>query len=273
MECPVCLQQRSEAALAFVAHVNSCAPPGPALFAVRLHEPAHITSVGPPAAASSAWPTPLPAAAALTPSTRAMVLRGGPSYTLAPSDCAAVHPRVLLGSEAVARSAQGLRAAGVHAIVNCAGNSAPLPQGEREACGVALYTQLQLVDAASVAGQDALALIERGADAVAEALAAEVCGGGGGGAVLVHCVAGMSRSASVAIAFLVKHRGQRLLEAASAVKAARCVAYPNRGFWAALRALEQRVRGEDSVPEALLAQWHREDLPVSTHVFGDAQRS
>jgi hypothetical protein len=269
MECPVCLQQRSEASLAFLAHVNACAPPSHhPLFAVRLHDTAHVTSVGPPAPAPGAWPVPLPASAAHTPSTRAMVLRGGPSYTLAPSDCAAVHPRVLLGSEAVARSAQGLRAAGVCAIVNCAGNSVPLPQGEREACGVARYTQLQLVDAACVAGQDAQALIERGADAVAEALAGE-----GGGAVLVHCVAGMSRSASVAIAFLVKHRGQRLLEAASAVKAARSVAYPNRGFWAALRALEQRVRGEDSVPEALLAQWHREDLPVSTHIFGDAQRS
>ena len=115
------------------------------------------------------------------------------------------------------------------------------------------------------------------ARAVAAASAAAAAAGGawGGdpGAVLVHCVAGMSRSASVAIAFLVKHQGQRLLEAASAVKAARGVAYPNRGFWGALRALEQRVRGEDSVPEALLAQWHREDLPVSTHVFGDAQRS
>jgi hypothetical protein len=270
MECPVCQQPRSEEGLAFITHVNQCAPPlHHPLFAVRLHDVAHVTSVGPPNTARGAWPVPPPAAAAHTPSTRAMVLRGGPSYTLAPSDCAAVHPRVLLGSEAVARSAAGLRAANVRAIVNCAGNSTPLPRGEREACGVAAYTQLQLVDAASVAGQDALALIERGADAVADALLA-----GGGGAVLVHCVAGMSRSAAVAIAFLVKHRGQRLLDAATAVKHARCVAYPNRGFWAALRALEGRVReGEDSVPEALLAQWHREDLPVSTHVFGDAQRS
>jgi hypothetical protein len=105
---------------------------------------------------------PVLASAALTLSTRAMVVRGGPSYTLAPSDFAVVHPRVLLGSEAVARSEGALRAAGVCAIVNCAGNSVPLPQAQREACGAAQYCQLQLVDAAHVEGQDALALIERG---------------------------------------------------------------------------------------------------------------
>jgi len=127
---------------------------------------------------------------------------------------------------------------------------------------------LQFVDRAVVAGQDNLGLIERGADAVAEALASE------GGNILVHCVAGVSRSASVVIAFLVKHRGKSLLEASLAVKEARPVVYPNWGFWRALRELEKRVRGENSIPETAIEQYHlKEEYPLSTHVFGETERS
>jgi len=243
-------------ARAWLEHVNACGGGGPApaasrappalaarfahLFVPRLHASADVAAIEAPpppppprgaAVSAAAWPMPPLALAAATPAARAIVVRGGAAYALAASDASVVRElaggrRVLLGSEAPARSAEFLRACGVTAVVNCAFNSPPLPASDREAAGVAFFEQLHFVDAAVVEGQNHEALIEAGADAVAAALAR---GGGeaGAGHVLVHCVAGVSRSASVVIAWLVKHEGLTLLEAASAVKAARPVAHPN----------------------------------------------
>jgi len=61
------------------------------------------------------------------------------------------------------------------------------------------------------------------------------------GAVLVHCAAGVSRSATVVIAYLVQHAGMSLREAALAVKSQRPIAYPNAGFWRTLFAFEREV--------------------------------
>ena len=271
MRCPVCSTDLpGPASSLFIDHVNACPAPHP-LFAVRLHDSTHISGFG---EANAVWPVPPLTLAPLTASTRAMVLQQGPSYTLRDTDCNEVHSEggvsLLLGSEAVSRSAPGLASAGVRALINCAGNSTPLEAHVREGLGIAFYEQLQLVDRASVEGQDNSALIERGCDAVLQAFGQ----GSSGGHILVHCVAGMSRSASVCIAFLVKHRGRTLLQAATQVKAARPVAFPNAGFWAALRELELRVRGQVSVPEELVQLYHpKEAFPVSTHVFGDAHRS
>ena len=54
---------------------------------------------------------------------------------------------------------------------------------------------------------------------------------GGDGAVLVHCERGVSRSASLAMAFLMKHRAMSRDDAYVAVKRARRVVEPNAGFW------------------------------------------
>ena len=281
--CPVCGRLvPSTADFAFFYHVSNCVDDGrdatpfaafAPLFRPRLHAVADIAGVGSAAASSSSWPMPPMELAAMTTSTRAMVMRGALSYALRDTDAQSIVQlaggrALLLGSEAAARSARALSAAGVTSVVNCAFNSEPLPSDALLRAGVTHYTRLDFVDEAARAGQDSAALIRAGAAAVAEGIA------GTRGAVLVHCVAGMSRSSSVVAAYLMLHEGYSLLDAMRAVKAARPLAHPNKGFWHALRAIEESVGRASSVPrEAVEALHAGEDFPISTHVFGDAQRS
>lgn len=61
---------------------------------------------------------------------------------------------------------------------------------------------------------------------------------GGGGDVLVHCHAGMSRSVSTVIYYMITRRRSEFptVDAALAhIRKARCIANPNRGFMAKLR--------------------------------------
>lgn len=57
-------------------------------------------------------------------------------------------------------------------------------------------------------------------------------------AVLIHCGAGVSRSASLCIAFLMRDRRITAHEALQLVKERRSIAEPNDGFWRMLCALE-----------------------------------
>lgn len=68
-----------------------------------------------------------------------------------------------------------------------------------------------------------------------------------GGYIVVHCVAGMSRSASVCIAYLIKHQLMTLKEAFDKVKTARDLVHPNHGFWKCLMEFELGIKGENSV--------------------------
>lgn len=68
-----------------------------------------------------------------------------------------------------------------------------------------------------------------------------------GGRILVHCVAGVSRSATVCIAYLVKIHQISLRAAHQHVLECRNVVFPNNGFWRALIRYEERVRGVNSV--------------------------
>jgi hypothetical protein len=292
MVCPTCervypyVRADPSCVGAFFAHVNACddAPagadaPAPALapyahlFRVRLH--ADASALGPPAAGGG-WPTPDASLASSTPSARAIVVKNGPWYALRAGDANEVATtargvRVLLGSEAAARAPAWLAATRVRAIVNCAFNSEPLDAALLAAAGVARgVARVALVDAADVTGQDAPRMIRAGADALAEMTGAADAGD----AVLVHCVAGVSRSAAVLTAWLVVHEGRSLRDAVTAVRAARPVAMPNVGFWRALRGIELYVRGESSVPEDALEELHpRTDYPISTFVFGAKERS
>mmetsp|Transcript_51538 Transcript_51538/g.120919 ORF Transcript_51538/g.120919 Transcript_51538/m.120919 type:complete len:85 (+) Transcript_51538:1-255(+) len=67
------------------------------------------------------------------------------------------------------------------------------------------------------------------------------------GACLIHCSAGVSRSSSVVISYLMRRRGMSLREAYDTVKAARPQIAPNPGFWSQLLDLEMSLRGEVSM--------------------------
>ncbi|XP_064628774.1 dual specificity protein phosphatase 14-like [Lineus longissimus] len=64
-----------------------------------------------------------------------------------------------------------------------------------------------------------------------------------GGKTLVHCVAGVSRSASLVMAYLMKYQGMNLREAYYYTKARRSVIRPNVGFWKQLIDFEKRLHG------------------------------
>ena len=68
----------------------------------------------------------------------------------------------------------------------------------------------------------------------------------GGGRVLLHCSQGVSRSATLAIAYLMWQRAAAFDEVLAAVKAVRGVANPNIGFICqveqALRCMLQSIR-------------------------------
>jgi dual specificity phosphatase 10 len=59
------------------------------------------------------------------------------------------------------------------------------------------------------------------------------------GKVLVHCVAGVSRSASVVIAYLMNHQKMTLSDAFSFVQERRNKIFPNESFRKQLRQYEQ----------------------------------
>jgi protein-tyrosine phosphatase len=60
---------------------------------------------------------------------------------------------------------------------------------------------------------------------------------------LVHCVAGVSRSASLCIVYLMKHDNLTLRQAYQHVKSARPIIRPNAGFWQQMVDYERRVKG------------------------------
>ncbi|XP_076445219.1 dual specificity protein phosphatase 18-like isoform X1 [Babylonia areolata] len=68
-----------------------------------------------------------------------------------------------------------------------------------------------------------------------------------GGRIVVNCWAGVSRSASVCLAYKVRHEGLSLREAFDEVHEVRSVISPNLGFWKALIEWEEEVRGRSSV--------------------------
>ncbi|KAL6581796.1 hypothetical protein OROMI_005810 [Orobanche minor] len=64
-----------------------------------------------------------------------------------------------------------------------------------------------------------------------------------GGGVLVHCVAGRSRSVTVLVAYLMFKNGSSLSEAMQHVKLIRPVASPNPGFMLQLHEYERSLQG------------------------------
>lgn len=68
-----------------------------------------------------------------------------------------------------------------------------------------------------------------------------------GGRTLIHCVAGISRSATLCLAYLMKYSGMTLREAFDHVKSIRPQIRPNTGFFQQLRCYEEARYGSTSI--------------------------
>jgi hypothetical protein len=207
------------------------------------------------------------------------LLRPEPLYDSLPvvdEICAGLY----LGSRSVLDAAAHLRPRAIWHVVNCA-REIFLPADELRAAD-ATCTHLPIDDSARF---DIAPFLSQGADAIAahlqlaqqfpspslSAASADDESGGSSDApasppplheqrsVVVHCAMGVSRSASVVLAFLIRHRTMSLVDALALVRARRFVAYPNKGFLRSLRAFESQCRGgaPSSLPEEAM-QLHKD---------------
>lgn len=65
-----------------------------------------------------------------------------------------------------------------------------------------------------------------------------------GGCVLVHCNAGISRSATIVLAYLIKKKGMPLNDAFSYLRSKRPSSFPNPGFMIQLKTFEESLTKE-----------------------------
>lgn len=151
------------------------------------------------------------------------------------------------------KDAAWLLARGITCVVNCIDRreSKPLPADTLQAAGIKRYACLDMDDKFK---PEYAARLHEGADALA-------AGAGDGGKTLVHCAAGVSRSSTVMLLFLMKHRGMRLAEALVTAHTRRFQVYPALGFLKYLAAQEAALYPgqEPSMPADVLLL-HRESI-------------
>jgi hypothetical protein len=125
-----------------------------------------------------------------------------------------VAPGIFIGSVAAARNRAALEALGVTHVIAATSNAQPFFPG---AFG---YLRVPVPDEPGV---QISAHFGESYDFIEGALA-------GGGAVLVHCVMGRSRSATLIVAYLMRKHGLAMLDALERVRAVRPAIAPNPSF-------------------------------------------
>jgi hypothetical protein len=196
------------------------------------------------AAAHPEWPPAL--VAAFLPGSRRQTRHAAPAASGAlvrEADVSEVVPGAFIASVVVGKSAARLRALGVHALVNCIPDTEarPLDDEQLGESGVGACCLLNMEDK-FLPGYERR--IRGGALAIAEARAEGKSG-------LVHCAMGVSRSATVMLAFLVEHHVEGEAAAAAApavVPAAASAAAPAAAPEAAAPAADAAAGGAAAEP-------------------------
>uniref|UniRef100_A0A0K8SUG0 Dual specificity protein phosphatase 14 n=2 Tax=Lygus hesperus TaxID=30085 RepID=A0A0K8SUG0_LYGHE len=130
-------------------------------------------------------------------------------------------------------TASKLRALGITCVVSAAPElpRLPLPPEVTRHCVVSVRDHV---------ASDLSPHLERVADLIQEVK-------NEGGKTLVHCVAGVSRSASLCLGYLVKYGGMSLAEAYHHVHSRRQCIRPNNSFFEQLISLEKRLTGSTTI--------------------------
>ena len=138
-----------------------------------------------------------------------------------------------VGGQGEARDLGLLRSLGVTHIVNSA---IQLPCYFEEE-GHFAYFHLELHDAAD---ETILEHLHETSDFIHRAISL-------GGACYVHCIAGMSRSVTICLAYMLKYGGMTLQQAWARIKKRRWIIDPNKTFLYEVAKFEVQVRGCSSV--------------------------
>ncbi|XP_022695327.1 dual specificity protein phosphatase 19-like isoform X2 [Varroa jacobsoni] len=138
---------------------------------------------------------------------------------------ASITPGLYLSSQDVASNLELLRSRNIRHIINVAwGIPNYFPQHFR-------YLKLRLLD---LPEQNVRLVFEECFDFIDEAMST-------GGSTLVHCNAGVSRSSTICIAYLMNRQRMRLVPALNQVRMERPIIRPNDGFMQQLKEYEKEI--------------------------------
>eukprot|EP00928_Gymnodinium_smaydae_P031168 TRINITY_DN22967_c0_g1_i1.p1 TRINITY_DN22967_c0_g1~~TRINITY_DN22967_c0_g1_i1.p1 ORF type:complete len:299 (+),score=53.49 TRINITY_DN22967_c0_g1_i1:71-967(+) len=153
--------------------------------------------------------------------------RAFPPLEPAPSHLRGVQPNLYLGDRDAAASAKALKALSISHVLNCT------PDLEDcDHCPEVTFMRLPLID---LPDEDLAGSLDEACAFLSRALEAE------DGRCLVHCHVGVSRSASVCIAYAMQKHGLDYAAALDAVRQDRWCVRPNDGFVAQLRRWRPRA--------------------------------
>uniref|UniRef100_A0A8C0UPJ2 Dual specificity protein phosphatase n=1 Tax=Cyanistes caeruleus TaxID=156563 RepID=A0A8C0UPJ2_CYACU len=146
-----------------------------------------------------------------------------------------VWPNIYLGDEWAARSKTTLQSLNITHILNAADGPCSINTGAK------YYADLQIeyygVEAFDDPSFNISVFFYDAANFIGKALNSS------GGKVLVHCAMGVSRSATLVLAFLMIHENMTLVDALKTVSTRRNIC-PNSGFLSQLRDLDMKLNEE-----------------------------
>ncbi|XP_007896955.2 dual specificity protein phosphatase 13 [Callorhinchus milii] len=149
-----------------------------------------------------------------------------------------VWPNLYLGDITIAQDTFGLWKMGITHVLNAAHKM--LGGDDFYGTSVEYYG----IAASDLPGFDIAAYFHSGGEFIHRALDTP------GGKLLVHCAVGVSRSATLVLAYLMVYHSHSLAEAIETVTARRRI-FPNRGFLKQLRKLDQKLKEDRNARRSL----------------------